>query len=364
MLDPYFSGTKIAWLLDNISGARQAAERGDLAFGTVDSFLIWRLTGGAVHATDATNASRTMLFNIHDQTWDDELLDLIGVPRAMLPEVRDCAADFGTTVPDVLGGAIKIGGVAGDQQAAAIGQACFLPGMVKSTYGTGCFVLANTGRKAMVSENRLLTTIAYRLAGETTYALEGSIFTAGAAVQWMRDKLGLIDTAHETGALAASVADSGGVYLVPAFTGLGAPYWDAEARGALFGLTRDTDLAQIVRAALDAVCYQSRDLMDAMAADGANPATLRVDGGMTANDWLMQHLADTIGLTIERPVIRETTVLGAAYLAGLSAGFFSSLDDIAGRWRRDARYDPAFDPVERDRLYAGWRRAVKRVLAD
>ena len=362
VIDPYFSGTKIAWILDNVPGAREAGERGDLAFGTVDSFLIWRLTGGAVHATDATNASRTMLFNIHDQTWDDELLELIGVPRAMLPEVKDSADNFGTTLPDILGGAIGIGGVAGDQQAATVGQACFEPGMVKSTYGTGCFVLANTGPDAMASQNRLLTTVAYRLAGKTTYALEGSIFTAGAAVQWMRDKVGLFTDASETAALAASVENSGGVYLVPAFTGLGAPFWDADARGALLGLTRDASMAHIVRAALDAVCYQTRDLMGAMAADGATPAALRVDGGMTANDWLMQHLADMLDLPVERPTIPETTVLGAAYLAGLQCGMFASLDDIAGRWRRDARYDPALDPDERDRLYAGWQRAVERVL--
>ncbi len=362
VIDPYFSGTKIAWILDNVPGAREAGERGDLAFGTVDCFLIWRLTGGAVHATDATNASRTMLFNIHDQAWDDELLALVGVPRVMLPEVKDSADDFGTTLPDILGGAIRIGGVAGDQQAATVGQACFEPGMVKSTYGTGCFVLANTGADAMVSQNRLLTTVAYRLAGETTYALEGSIFTAGAAVQWMRDKVGLFKDAAETAALAASVENSGGVYLVPAFTGLGAPFWDADARGALLGLTRDASMAHIVRAALDAVCYQTRDLMGAMAADGAAPAALRVDGGMTANDWLMQNLADMLDLPVERPTIPETTVLGASYLAGLQCGMFASLDDIAGRWRRDARYDPKLDPDERDRLYAGWQRAVERVL--
>jgi len=363
VVDPYFSGTKIAWILDNVEGARAAAERGELAFGTVDSFLLWRLTGGKVHATDATNASRTMLFDIRAQDWDDDLLDIAGVPRAMLPEVMDCAAEFGVTETDLLGGAVRIGGIAGDQQAAAVGQACFAPGMVKSTFGTGCFVLANTGPEMVLSENRLISTVAYRLGGVTTYALEGSIFIAGAAVQWMRDKLGLIGTAHETEALAASVPNSAGAYLVPAFTGLGAPYWDAEARGALVGLSRDTSRAHIVHAALDAVCFQTRDLMEAMAGDGARPAELRVDGGMTANNWLMQHLADLLGLPVERPEIGETTVLGAAYLAGLTCGIFSSLDDIQQRWRRDARYDPVLDPDERDRRYAGWQRAVQRVLS-
>jgi glycerol kinase len=362
IIDPYFSGTKIAWILDHVDGAREAAERGDLAFGTVDSFLLWRLTGGKVHATDATNASRTMLFDICKQDWDDELLDTVGVPRAMLPEVLDCTAEFGVTEPDLLGGAIAIGGVAGDQQAATIGQACFEPGMVKSTYGTGCFVVANTGRDVMLSDNRLLSTVAYRLNGKTTYALEGSIFVAGAAVQWMRDKLGLFGSARDTEDLAASVPTSAGVYLVPAFTGLGAPYWDADARGALIGLTRDTSRAHIVHAALDAVCFQTRDLMDAMAADGAHPDALRVDGGMTANNWLMQHLADLLGKSVERPEVGETTVLGAAYLAGLSCGMFASLDDIAGRWRRDARFDPALDIESRESRYAGWQRAVGRVL--
>jgi glycerol kinase len=362
VIDPYFSATKIAWILDNVEGARGAAERGELAFGTVDSFLLWRLTGGKVHATDATNASRTMLFDIRAQDWDDELLEILRVPRAMLPEVKDCTADFGTTEPDLLGGAIAIGGVAGDQQAATVGQACFTPGMVKSTYGTGCFVVANTGKDILLSDNRLLSTVAYRLGGEVTYAIEGSIFVAGAAVQWMRDKLGLFGAAHETEDLAASVPDSAGAYLVPAFTGLGAPYWDADARGALVGLTRDTSRAHIVHAALDAVCFQTRDLMDAMAADGAQPETLRVDGGMTANNWLMQHLADLLGKSVERPEIGETTVLGAAYLAGLQCGLFASLDDIARRWRRDARFDPALDNETRERRYAGWQRAVQRVL--
>jgi len=361
IIDPYFSATKIAWLLDHVEGARARAERGDLAFGTVDSFLIWRLTGGHMHATDATNAARTNLFDIHRGDWDDGLLDIFRVPRALLPEVRDCAADFGTTDPSVLGTAIPIAGVAGDQQAAAVGQACFAPGMAKSTYGTGCFVILNTGERPLKSNNRLLTTIAYRLGGRTTYAVEGSIFVSGAAVQWLRDGLGIIAEARETEALARSLADNRGVYLVPAFTGLGAPYWDPGARGALFGLTRDTGRAAIARAALEAVAYQTRDLLDAMAADGTAPVELRVDGGMIGNDWLMQFLADILDLPVDRPAVTETTALGAACLAGLHIGAFASLDDVARCWRHEARFTPAMADDHRAALLAGWRRAVGRV---
>jgi glycerol kinase len=360
VVDPYFSATKLAWLLDSIDGARDAARRGQLAFGTVDSFLLWRLTGGRVHATDATNASRTQLFNIRTQDWDDDLLKLFDIPRAVLPEVRDSAGDFGTTEKTLLGGALPIRGIAGDQQAALVGQACFTPGMIKSTYGTGCFVLLNIGDAPLASRNRLVTTVAYRLGGHATYALEGSIFVAGAAVQWLRDGLSLIGTAAETEALAQSVADTGGVYLVPAFTGLGAPHWDPDARGAIFGLTRDTGRAQLVRATLESVGYQTRDLLEAMTADGARPTALRVDGGMTVNNWLMQLLADLLGVPVERPRVVETTALGAAYLAGLGAGVYGSLDDIAANWARDRRFEPALGATSRDRLYAGWRDAVRR----
>ncbi len=361
VVDPYFSATKITWLLDHVAGARAAAEAGTLCFGTIDSYLLWRLTGGAVHATDATNASRTMLFDIHRQVWDDDLLDLHGVPKELLPEVVDCAGTLGICVGDHFGAEIPVTGMAGDQQAAVVGQACFQPGMIKSTYGTGCFAVLNTGAQAVESRNRLLTTVAYRLGGETTYALEGSIFVAGAAVQWLRDGLGIIESAAETEALAASVPDTGGVYMVPAFTGLGAPYWDAEARGALVGLTRGSGTAQIVRAALEAVCYQTRDRLDAMADDGAAPATaLRVDGGMVANDWLLQFLADTLAAPVERPAVTETTALGAAYLAGLGLGRFASLEEIAQRWRRHARFEPEMGEPDRARLYAGWRAAVAR----
>jgi len=363
VIDSYFSASKISWLLDTVAGARAAAERGELAFGTIDSFLVWRLTGGRVHATDATNASRTMLFDIHRQDWDDDLLTLFGVPRAILPEVRDNSGPFGFLDRGLLGAPLPISGMAGDQQAALVGQVCFEPGMIKSTYGTGCFALLNTGTTALASRNRLLTTVAYRLDGETVYALEGSIFIAGAAVQWLRDGLGLIASAAESEAVAARVADTGGVYLVPAFTGLGAPYWDGEARGAMFGLTRDTRDAHIVQAALDAVCYQTRDLLEAMAADGSSSAGLRVDGGMVANDWLMQRLADLSGLPVERPRVIETTALGAAYLAGLGVGLHSSLADVTGHWQRDAGFAPTMDAGERERLYAGWKEAVRRTLS-
>ena len=364
LLDPYFSASKLAWLLDNVDGARSAAERGALAFGTIDSWLLWRLTGGRVHATDVTNAARTMLFNIHDQQWDDDLLARFGVPRALLPAVRDCSGLFGETDPNLFGRAIPITGIAGDQQAATFGQAAFQPGMIKSTYGTGCFVLLNTGERAVPSTNRLLTTIAWRIGGATTYALEGSIFVAGAAVQWLRDGLKLIGQASETEGLAAAIDDTGGVYLVPAFTGLGAPFWDADARGAILGLTRDSGIAQIARAALEAVCYQTRDLMGAMAADGAaRSVALRVDGGLVANDWAMQFLSDMLDLPVERPVVSETTALGAAYLAGLETGLYGGLDEIARNWQRDRRWTPSMPAARRDALYDGWRDAVRRVLS-
>ncbi len=362
LIDPYFSASKIAWLLDNVAGARARAERGELAFGTIDCFLLWRLTGGSVHATDATNASRTMIFDIQRQAWDPELLTLFDIPAAILPEVRDSDAAFGATPAEMFGAPIPIHGVAGDQQAAAFGQACFEAGMVKSTYGTGCFALMNTGPKAVASRNRLLTTVAYRLSGATTYALEGSIFIAGAAVQWLRDGLKVIGSAAETEALAKAADPSQAVYLVPAFTGLGAPYWDPHARGAIFGLTRSSGPAELARAALEAVCYQTRDLLRAMEADGAAALeTLRVDGGMVANEWLLQRLADTLGVAVERPVVTETTALGAACLAGLENGFFGGLDGFAQTWQCAARFEPGMSADERETRYAGWLDAVRRV---
>lgn len=364
LVDPYFSATKIAWILDNVEGARARAEAGELLFGTVDCFILWRLTAGKVHATDATNASRTNLLNIHTGEWDEELLELFRVPRAMLPDVRDSAADYGTADADVLGQAIPIGGIAGDQQAAAIGQGCFTPGMIKSTYGTGCFVIMNTGEKAARSKNRLLTTVGYKLDGKISYALEGAIFVAGAAVQWLRDGIGVIESAGETEGMARSLPDNKGVYMVPAFTGLGAPYWDPDARGAIFGLTRDTGPAEFARAALESVCYQTGDLFRAMADDGINPTELRVDGGMVANDWVTQYLSDILDIPVVRPVVTETTALGAAYLAGLQAGIYRDLDDIAARWQRDSGFQPAMDAGEREKLLAGWSRAVSRVRSD
>jgi glycerol kinase len=363
LLDPYFSGTKIAWLLDHVAGARAAAEAGHLAFGTVDCFLLWRLTGGRVHATDATNASRTLLYDIHRGEWDDELLALLRVPRAILPQVRDSAGDFGTAEPAHLGAAVAIRGVAGDQQAATLGQACFRPGMVKSTYGTGCFAVLNTGATAVRSRNRLLTTIAYRLGGRVTYALEGSIFIAGAAVQWLRDGLRLIDRADRSGALAAEADPAQDVILVPAFTGLGAPHWDAEARGALFGLTRATGPAELARAALESVCYQTRDLLDAMHGDwqGTGGTVLRVDGGMAASDWTMQRLADLLDAPVDRPVVRETTALGAAWLAGHAAGVWPDAEGFAAGWRLDRRFLPAMAAAERARKLAAWRTAIRRL---
>ena len=361
LLDPYFSGTKINWILDNVSGARARAEKGELAFGTIDSFLIWRLTGGESHVTDATNASRTLLFNIHQQCWDSELLELLSVPESLLPAVLDCAADFGTTHKDLFGSRIPIAGVAGDQQAALVGQACFEPGMIKSTYGTGCFMILNTGEQALVSNNKLLTTVGYRLNGKTTYALEGSIFVAGAAVQWLRDGLGIIDSAEQTEALAASLNSNHGVYLVPAFTGLGAPHWDPDARGAIFGITRDTGPAQLVRATLESVCYQTFDLLEAKRRDGLSPTRLRVDGGMVQNNWLCQFLADLLGIVVERPQQTETTALGAAYLAGLQTGIFTSIEDIAGRWQTDREFAPSMDKSAANLLLADWHEAVIKV---
>ena len=361
LLDPYFSGTKINWILENVSGARERAEKGELAFGTIDSFLIWRLTGGESHVTDATNASRTLLFNIHQQCWDSELLELLSVPESLLPAVLDCAADFGTTHKDLFDARIPIAGVAGDQQAALVGQACFEPGMIKSTYGTGCFMILNTGEQALVSNNKLLTTVGYRLNGKTTYALEGSIFVAGAAVQWLRDGLGIIDSAEQTEALAASLDSNHGVYLVPAFTGLGAPHWDPDARGAIFGITRDTGPAQLVRATLESVCYQTFDLLEAKRRDGLSPTRLRVDGGMVQNNWLCQFLSDLLGIVVERPQQTETTALGAAYLAGLQTGIFTSIEDIAGRWQTDREFAPSMDKNAAGLLLADWHEAVIKV---
>jgi len=361
LLDPYFSATKLRWLLDNIGGAREQAARGNLAFGTIDSFLLWQLTGGKRHSTDASNAARTLLFNIHTQQWDDELLALFDIPRSVLPEVKDCVAHFGDTSPAWFGKPIAIGGMAGDQQAALIGQACFTPGMAKSTYGTGCFLVMNTGERALQSNNRLLTTLAYRLNGKPYYAIEGSIFIAGAAVQWLRDGIHLIKSAQETEQLAQATRSNHGVYLVPAFTGLGAPYWDPNARGAIFGLTRNTGIAELVSAGLQSVCYQTRDLLLAMEADGISPARLRIDGGMVANKFFAQSLADILGVQVERPKITETTALGAAFLAGLYAGVYSSLDDIAKLWQRDLEFTPAMPTVERDALYHGWLNAVAKV---
>jgi glycerol kinase len=361
LLDPYFSATKIAWLFDNVEGARARAEAGELAFGTIDSFLLWRLTGGQVHATDITNAARTLLFDIHRQCWDNDLLDLFGIPAAILPTVHDNMADFGTTDANLFGAAISIAGMAGDQQAATIGQACFEPGMVKATYGTGCFALLNIGEKPVQSANKLLTTIAYRMNKRTTYALEGSIFTAGAAVQWLRDGIGVVREAEETEALARAANPESAVYMVPAFTGLGAPYWDPAARGAIYGLTRDTGREELARATLESVCYQTCDLFEAMAADGAMaPEALRVDGGMIANDWAMQFLADILDLAVERPMTAETTALGAAMLAGMQAGLMKGPLVLAQRWRSHSRFEPRMGAAERSRRYDGWRDAVRR----
>ncbi|HID69630.1 MAG TPA: glycerol kinase GlpK [Desulfobacterales bacterium] len=367
LLDPYFSGTKISWILDHVDGARQKAEAGQLAFGTVDSFLLWRLTGGKVHATDATNASRTLLFNIQTGEWDPELLEFFNVPASMLPEVRDCAADYGTTLPGLFGGPIRICGIAGDQQAALVGQACFQPGMLKSTYGTGCFAMLNTGPHAVSSKNRLLSTIAYQLDGQRCYALEGSIFIAGAAIQWLRDGLGILEKASDAGSLARKSDSGQNVYLVPAFTGLGAPYWDAEARGAMFGLTRGTGPAEFARAALESVCYQTRDLLEAMQGDwdlmAEQETVLRVDGGMVASDWTMQFLADILNAPVDRPKILETTALGAAYHAGFHIGMYPSPPEFAESWKRDVRFKPSLDEEVRTNKYRGWQDAVQRTLS-
>lgn len=361
LLDPYFSASKIAWILDHVDGARERAEAGELAFGTIDTWLLWNLTNGTVHATDATNASRTSLFDIHQQQWDDELLDIFCVPRRLLPAVQDSAADYGKTT--LLGGVIAIGGVAGDQQAALIGQACVAPGMSKSTYGTGCFMMLNTGEKAVHSQHKLLTTVAYRIKGQATYALEGSIFIAGAAVQWLRDAVQMVNHARETKDLAESIDSTGGVYLVPAFTGLGAPHWNPDARGAIVGLTRDSGVAEITRAALEAVAYQTRDLLDAMVADGAAaPTALRVDGGMVANDWLTQFLADMLNVPVDRPVVTETTALGAAYLAGMHAGWYSSLGELQQHWCMDQQFKPTMETARREALFAGWQQAITKIL--
>jgi glycerol kinase len=364
LLDPYFSATKVAWLLDHVEGARALAKAGHLAFGTVDTFLLWRLTGGRVHATDATNASRTLLYDIGKGSFDDELLALFDVPRAILPEVRDCDAAFGTTEASILGAALPILGVAGDQQAATIGQACFRPGMVKATYGTGCFALLNTGDKPVASHNRLLTTVAYQLSGKRTYALEGAIFIAGAAVQWLRDGLKIIQSAPESGTLAAAADGAQDVYLVPAFVGLGAPYWQPDARGALLGLSRGTGPKEIARAALEAVCYQTRDLLEAMYSDwpGRTKSVLRVDGGMVASDWTMQFLADILDAPVERPVVQETTALGAAWLAGHKAGVWPDAEGFGRLWKLERAFEPALAAAERARKYAGWQRAVRAVL--
>jgi glycerol kinase len=364
LLDPYFAGSKVKWLLDNVKSARSRAEAGELAFGTVDSFLIWRLTGGKAHVTDATNAGRTLLFDIGKNQWDKDLLKLFDVPAALLPEVKDCAADFGMTDEALFGASIPILGVAGDQHAATIGQACFAPGMLKSTYGTGCFALLNTGTDMVRSKNRLLTTIAYRIDGVSCYALEGSIFVAGAAVQWIRDGLKLVKQASETGPLARSADPEQNVYMVPAFVGLGAPWWDAEARGAIYGLTRNSGPAEIAKAALEAVCYQTRDLLDAMHKDwkGGADTVLRVDGGMVASDWTMQFLADILDAPVDRPVILETTALGAAWLAGSRAGVWPGMSEFAESWALERQFQPQMDSKERKRKVKAWNEAVRRTL--
>ncbi len=360
-LDPYFSGTKVAWILDNVDDARASADRGELAFGTIDTFLIWRLTGGKVHATDATNASRTMLYNIHTQQWENDLLDMLGVPASMLPEVRDCADDFGQAESALFGTAIPIGGVAGDQQAALLGQAGIDKGMTKSTYGTGCFVIANTGKAALPSSNKLLTTVASRLGGKVTYGLEGSVFVAGSAIQWLRDSLRIIDAAQDTEAIAARTGIVEDVYVVPAFAGLGAPYWDPHARGAIVGLTRGSGRDEVTTATLQAVAFQTRDLINAMAHDGISPSVIRVDGGMVSNNWFLQFLADMLDIPVERPVNVESTVLGAAFLAALQAGIIADVEEIAAVWQSERVFEPAMAGDRRVALLEGWDRAVKRV---
>ena len=364
LLDPYFSATKVAWILDQVDGARTRAEKAELAFGTIDSFLLWRLTGGRQHLTDITNASRTNLFNIHSCEWDAELLRLFRVPESILPDVKPCCADFGETDAALFGRAIPILGIAGDQQAATIGQACFNAGDIKSTYGTGCFMLANTGTQAKLSSHRLLTTIAYQIGERLDYALEGSIFMAGATVQWLRDGIGIIDSAAETEPLARGIDSNGGVYLVPAFTGLGAPHWAADARAAIYGMTRATGVAELARAALESVCYQTSDLLTAVIDDGLPVKRLRVDGGMVANDWAMQFLADVLNVEVDRPRIAETTALGVAFLAALQSGLFSGLDDIAEHWALESRFTPSMPDQQRTQLLNEWQVAVRKTLAD
>ncbi len=365
LLDPYFSGTKIKWILDNVEGARAAAEAGDLLFGTVDSYLIWKLTGGKVHATDATNAARTLIYNIHAGQWSEEICELLGIPMSMLPEVKDCAADFGETDPDLFGVAIPIRGVAGDQQAATIGQACFEAGMLKSTYGTGCFALLNTGDTPVTSQNRLLTTIAYQLDGKPTYALEGAIFIAGAVVQWLRDGLGIIKDAADTTPLAEAADPGQELILVPAFVGLGAPYWNPEARGAVFGLTRGSGPKEFSRAALESVGFQTRDLLEAMQADFefSGDTVLRVDGGMSASDWAMQFLSDVLGAPVDRPVVAESTAKGAAWLAGMHIGAYPDMAGFAATWEKESQFTPKRDDSWREGRYAGWRKAIAATLA-
>lgn len=361
LLDPYFSASKLQWILDHVEGARQRAERGELAFGTIDTFLLWHLTQGHQHATDATNASRTLLFNIHEQCWDDELLSLFNIPKAILPLVKDSADDFGHMDPAILGQAIPITAMIGDQQAALFGQTCFEKGMAKSTYGTGCFLMLNTGSEAVKSSNRLLSTVAYRINGQATYALEGSIFMAGATVQWLRDGLEFIKDASETQAIAEKASIDHGVFLVPAFTGLGAPFWDPNARGAIVGLTRDSGIKEIVSAGLQSVCYQTKDLQKAMEADGVRPTSLQIDGGMSRNDWTMQFLADILGANISRSSIAETTALGCAYMAGLQAGVFDSMKQLSQLWQQDKLFVPTMLATQRNGLYRQWLTAVDRV---
>lgn len=364
LLDPYFSGTKVAWILNNVEGVRERAEAGELAFGTVDTWLIWRLTGGKSHVTDATNASRTLLYNIAENCWDEELLSILSIPASLLPEVKDCADDFGRVSPDLFDAELPIYGVAGDQQAATVGQACFRPGMVKSTYGTGCFALLNTGEELIFSKNRLLSTIAYRLNGKTTYALEGSIFIAGAAVQWLRDGLQVIESAAQTQAMAENADPESHVYLVPAFVGLGAPYWDPDARASIFGMTRSTGRNELARAALESVGYQTVDLINSKSSDMGSPlngeTVLRVDGGMVASDWTMQFLADILDRPVDRPVVQETTALGVAWLAGMKAGVWPSMEEFAEKWRLDKRFEPSMQGAEREQRLNGWHDAVAR----
>ena len=364
LLDPYFSASKIAWMLDHVEGARERAVAGALAFGTIDTFLLWRLTGGWVHATDATNASRTALFNIHKQCWDNALLDLFRVPEAILPKVMDTADDFGLTEKNILGASIPVGALVGDQQAALVGQGCLTRGMLKSTYGTGCFAMLNTGESAYESRHRLLSTVGYRLGGKTTFALEGSIFMAGASIQWLRDTVGLVPSADESAVLAASLESNDGVYLVPAFTGLGAPHWNPHTRGTLLGMTRDTGPAHIARSVLEAVCYQSYELLEAMADDvGENIEMLRIDGGMANNDWLAQYLADITRTPVARPAFLETTALGAARLAGLQAGVFDDLNALQEAWIADQTFDPSMSNSQRQALLSAWQRAVSAAIA-